>query len=368
MNRFQHVVSIAAVAALAGCGSSSGGGAGAPYVDIGYTGPTTTVPLDSTARIAMVATDASGGVSVFSSASDTSAVAARGAAPAVTVKSALAALSRHRIGGGAVVAGVTQSDTQPCYVSGSVTAVASFADPTGATLTAGDSFSVTFNACDDGYGVSSGSMSVTINACPDGAYFLDPTAITPGKFYAMSLTVRDFATVDTLGYYSGIEGDMTVSLDFVTDLDGVGGWLTSSVAGGSIAFEEGYDKVASYSAKIAGIAGGTYLMESGEHYPTSLYDWPDEYGSNISARLCSSEMGGCINVRTTAPIYQLDGYQYPYTGTVKYSDDSGHYVELSPTSGSGAVTLYYDVGAGRVGPVYTTWSCLAGATPSACFP
>lgn len=368
MIRFQHVVSIAAVAAVAGCGSS-GGGAAAPYVDIGYTGPNTTVTLDSTAKVAAVATDATGGVSVFSSASDTTAVAARGAAPAVTVKAALAALSRHRIGGGAVVAGVTQTDTQACYVSGSVTARASFADPTGATLTAGDSFSVTFNACDDGYGISSGSMSVTINACPDGAYFLDPTALTPGKLYGMTMIVRDFATFDTLGYYSGMEGDMTVSLDFATDLDGVGGWLTSSVSGGSIAFEEGYDKVANYSAKIVGIGGGTYLMESGEHYPYDLYDWPDEYGSNISARLCSSEMGGCVNVSTTSPIHQLDGYSYPYTGTVKYSDDSGHYVELSPTNGStGAVTLYYDVGAGRVGPVYTTWSCLAGATPSACFP
>lgn len=372
MNRFQHVVSIAAFAALAGCGSS-GGGASAPYVDIGYTGPTTTVTLDSTATVASLVAGANE-VTTIAGTVDTGAVltGVGKATPRVSVKAALAALSKLRTAGGAVVSGVTDSQTQPCAVSGSVTLSATMADPSGATVSAGDRFSVTFNACNDGpgYGVIAGSETIVVGASPDGAWFFDPASpVTPGLLYSMTVLISDFVIVDDLGYYSGIDGDMTVAMDYAIDGDTVGGWLTSSESGNGIAFESGFDKVANYSAKIAGIGGGTYLIESGEHYPYDLYDWPDEYGSNISARLCSSDMGGCINVSTTAPIHQLDGYSYPYTGTIKYSDDSGRFVELSPTNGStGAVTIYYDIGAGRVGPVYTTWSCLAGATPSACFP
>ena len=246
------------------------------------------------------------------------------------------------------------------------------ADPSGYTVSAGDRFSVTFNACNDGpgYGIIAGSETVIVGASPNGAsFFSDPTTMAPGVIYSMTVLISDFVIVDDLGYYSGIDGDMTVAMTFTTDDPyATSGWLTSSVSGSGIAFEAGFDKVATESAKLTGIAGGHYSMESGAYYPYGLYDWPDAFSSDVSVRLCSTELGGCLNVQNSAPFIQGEYDSYPRSGTIEFSDDSGHFIELTATSSAGNVTIYYDIGAGTVGPVYTTWGCLNQADSSACFP
>ncbi len=280
MKLFNHVFSIAAALALVGCGSGGGGGA-PPYIDVGYSGPTTTVTITSTANIGSLVTAANGGVTTLASSVDTGVVAVGSAAPGVTVKAALAALSKLRAGGGTVVSGVTDSQTQACAVSGSVTLGYTMADPSGYTVSAGDRFSVTFNACNDGpgYGIIAGSETVIVGASPGGAsFFSDPTTMAPGVIYSMTVLISDFVIVDDLGYYSGIDGDMTVAMTFTTDDPyATSGWLTSSESGSGISFEAGFDKVATESAKLTGIAGGHYSMESGAYYPYGLYDWPDAY-------------------------------------------------------------------------------------------
>lgn len=370
MKRFNQIASIAAAAALAGCsgGGSSGGGA-APYIDVGYSGPTTAIAIDSTAAVASAVSSGAVSLGAFSGAADTGAIGAAGAQRRMAVKAALAALARHHVPGGAVVAGVTQTDSQPCAVSGSVAFTASIADETGATLAAGDVISVSFNACDDGYGITAGSMSVRIDACPDNAYMLDPSMLAPGVVYGMTMTVTDFVNVDTLGYYAGLDGDESVTMVYQADGDGFGGWLTTTISGDHIAFEEGQDQVATSSARISGIGVADYSLASGEHFPVDPTDWPDFTSSDVAVRLCATEIGGCINVETSSSILMdtLDGY--PYAGTITYSDDSGRYVELTATDGAtGAVTIYYDIGAGRVGPVYTTSDCLDQVDTSGCFP
>jgi hypothetical protein len=354
-----RILSIGAVAALAACSSSGGG---APYIDIAYEGPTQTVTLDDPATAGAMVAAANAGVGSFAGSSDTSAVVGvGGAGPAVGVRAALRALQKIRRPGVAVVAGVTQRDTYPCYVSGSYTLSATMADPDGLVLTRGDAFSVAFNVCDDGFGVMAGTETVTIDACPDGAFFLDPTSATPGAVYGMTVQLFDFVQVDELGYFSGLDGDMTVSMSYAVDGDGVGGWMTSSVSGDGIAFAQGFELVATSSASLTGIDGGRYSMEEGAHFPIDLYDWPDVYRSAISARICSTEMGGaggCLDVETTSPLLQLDGDPYPYTGTLVFSDDAGHYVRITATSGTGSVTVTYLIGAGPEATTFTTWGCL----------
>jgi hypothetical protein len=369
MKRFTKLVSIAAAATLAGCGSESQGGPAAPYIDIGYTGPTTAIAITSTDAVA--ATVSAGGASLggFSGAADTGAIAVAAPKERLAAKAALAALGRHHLGAGAVVAGVTSSGSQPCAVSGSISFSSTMADSTGETLAAGDTMSVSFNACDDGYGVTAGTMTVRIDACPDNAYMLDPSMLAPGVTYGMTMTISDFVSVDELGYYAGIDGDETVSMVYTADGDGIGGWLTTTVSGDHVAFEEGYDGVAASSARIAGIGTADYWMESGEHFPYDPSDFPDATSSALSVRLCSTELGGCVNVETSSDVLVDTAQLYPYAGTITYSDDAGHYVEVTATNGAtGAVTIYYDIGAGRVGPIDTTSACLEQADTSGCFP
>ena len=64
MKLFKHVFSIGAALALVGCGSGGGGGA-PPYIDVGYSGPTTTVTITSTATVGSLVTAANGGVVTF---------------------------------------------------------------------------------------------------------------------------------------------------------------------------------------------------------------------------------------------------------------------------------------------------------------
>jgi len=256
-------------------------------------------------------------------------------------------------------------------VSGSVTYSASITDPYLNTLAVGDRFSVTYNACDDGLGeISAGSMSVTITASPDGQLFLfDPATMTPGALYEMTIVTSDLVVVDDLGNYSGTDGDMAVGQVFETDLDGTGGWLMMSVSGNSLAFEEGADKVPLASARLTGIAGGRYEMESGEHFAVDPSGFPDATSSAFTARICTSDLGGCLNVLTN-PAFVVQGYDYfPSSGTMRVSDDSGHFVQVTATNGStGAVDVSYDIGAGTVGPVSTTWGCLDQVDSSVCFP
>jgi hypothetical protein len=365
-------VSLGTAAVLAACGGSSSGGgsSGPPPIQIAYTGPTSSVSLDSTAAAGALVTGARTGLADFSSAgSAATVIGAAGAGRRSSVQLALSAVEKFRTGGAASVKGVTQPDTQPCAVSGSSTSTVSFADPTLATLAVGDSFSVTYNACDDGLGeVSAGTVTVTITACPDGKMFLDPTSMTPGVLYEMTEVATDLVVVDSLGYYSGTDGDMAVGMVFETDLDGTGGWLTMTVSGNSLAFAEGANGVALASAKLTGLAGGRYALESGMHFPVDLYSSPDASSSAFTARICTSDLGGCLDVLTN-PAFVVNGYDYyPSSGTMRTTDDAGHFVEVTATNGTtGAVTVTYDIGAGVVGPKATTWSCLDQADSSACF-
>ena len=95
------------------------------------------------------------------------------------------------------------------------------------------------------------------------------------------------------------------------------------------------------------------------------------FGTDFDGRMCSTEIGGCIDVVTNPAFWQLATDSYPYVGAIKISDGRGAFVQLAATSGTGSVDVTYDLdGPGvlpTVGPISTTWSCLeAEADSSVC--
>jgi len=163
-------------------------------------------------------------------------------------------------------------------------------------------------------------------------------------------------------------GHAHFGLSYEPDLDGTGGWLMTSLSGSSLVVESGIDGVATQSARLSGVDGGSYSMESGEHFPYGPSDfWPDYFSSAVSARICSTELGGCLDVVNDPPFVLGEYDYYPASGKLRVSDDAGHFVEVTATSAAGAVTVTYDIGAGVQGPFATTWICLDAVDSTGCF-
>jgi hypothetical protein len=76
--------------------------------------------------------------------------------------------------------------------------------------------------------------------------------------------------------------------------------------------------------------------------------------------MCTLEWHGCLNVLTDPTFAEHEGALYPYTGTLRVSDDAGDFVQVAATDENGSVTLSWDLGAASYGTVYTTWGCLDG--------
>jgi hypothetical protein len=313
----------------------------------------------------MVSGAAGGGSAISGTAGGAGILGAVGAGPKASTALALATLARIRRESPAAFTGVTQSQVTPC-TTGDITISATVADGTGATTSVGDGYQISFNNCTDSLGGRmTGTLGFTITAT-DGALFMDsPPVMNAGTTYSMAITYGAFAMVDSMGSFTGIDGNMTVSMLYASGT----GWRTETITGSSIVFAAGSNGNITSSFEMAGpTAGGQYSILGGEHYPSGLTSFPDAQASGFTARLCSTEMAGCLKVVTNPALEVWDPDLYPSKGTMTFTDDAGRYITLTATNGvTGAVTVTYNIGAGVVGPKATTWSCLDQADSSACF-
>lgn len=255
-----------------------------------------------------------------------------------------------------------------CY-SGQATLDGTVADTTGATLRPGDTFTLTYEDCDNGAFVKAGQLRVTITSSPDGAFFLDPGTMTSGVRYQMTIVVSSFAEIDrATGAYTALDGDIGVGQTWVAWVGSPGGWLESSIIGSSLAIESGLDGVAAESASLSGSLGGSYAMQVDQLLETGPGDYnPLAFQTFFTARLCSTALDGCLNVVTDWTLTRFDYDLFPSSGTLRFGDGMGRFVQVTATSGTGDVTVGYDVGAGVQGPFATTWSCLDAVDSTGCF-
>lgn len=369
MKRFHGSLAAGAAILLAAC--SSGEDGRTPYVDVGYDGPTSTVPITSASSAGLLAADARDGLAGFGEMGS-SATPMGAAAPDARASLGRAlglALDQLRSGVAAPTA-ATQSQTIACSVSGSMTATARIADPSGETLSSGDFLAVSFDRCVEGdpaypeyQELMDGSMRINFTSVTDGGWFWDgmlPTA--PGVLYEMQVVVTNFVTVDlATGYYAGLDGDMTVGVEYTA-----AGWMLSYITGDRYEVETGYDRQPISSAMLTNPPGASkYEAVSGEHLDE--FGDADAYLSGFTARMCSTELGatgGCVNV-ITDPAFEIGAYDaYPYTGTMRLFDDAGRFIQVTALDALGAVSVTYDLdgdgGSPATGPITTTWDCLGG--------
>jgi hypothetical protein len=349
----QRLVTMCVAAALTACGGDGSSDDGS--------GPLPTISIDDSTRVGSIVTATNGALNRFAGTEDALTGPSGAIGEVIAFLRALRPSSPVNMNG---------THTRTCTVSGRRTIDASIADPTSATLSRGDTLTLTYAACDDGLELRAGRLRVTITSSPDGAFFLDPSTMTPGVRYEMTLVATDFVAVDSLGNYTGIDGDMTVGQAF----DVADGWLNRTITGSSLTVDSGPDGVATESASLYGIGGrGRYVVESGAHFETGPGDyWPTVVAAAFTARLCSTGLGGCLDAVTEPPFIQLCDDAFPYAGILRISDSANRTVQVTAagdpyTLPVDAVSVSYDVGAGVQGPFATTWSCLDAVDSSGCF-
>jgi hypothetical protein len=365
MKKTLRITAIGATALLVACGSSDKKGSSA--INVTYTGPTSSVALTSTAAIGGITTGATSSLAGISGASG-GAVGATGVAGAKARANAQAAVALvgQILKATPSLAGVTQSQTQQCPGGGSETASFTVYDPDYPLAYVGDSVSVSFAACKDVDGsMVTGAFTMAITAT-DGALIGDLLSMAADTLYEVTLTFTDWVQIDPSGSFAGIDGEEVFGMYY----DSGTGWLDSSISGTSLVAAEGLGQTITSAVKLSGPGNtGDYSLVAGARYPSGLDYAADADSSAVTARICSTDAGGCLEVETSPALVVAVGDGYPSSGTITYSDDMGRFVEITATDGvTGDITVYYDIGAGTVGPVYTTWDCLDQEDSSSCFP
>ncbi len=279
-------------------------------------------------------------------------------------ETALAILQAGRRDFAVAFAGAYGSVTDACAGGGTATMTASTASDT--VSTTGDYFQMSFANCNDGFGTTMNrSLRVEITATDGADPALGATSMTSGFTYGMRLIVTDFS-VESMGGWFGMEGDMEISQTWSSTTFR----LESSIQGASFVSAAGVGSTVTESSLITGLTtGGRFSMTAVEEYTDALATTQFANESGVNAKVCSIGMNGCIRIEMTQPFRQLVGELYPASGSMKVSDDLGHYIEIVPTNGStGAVTVSWEILAGAPTPdgtCYTTWSTMATDT---CFP
>lgn len=281
------------------------------------------------------------------------------AAPRADFRKAAALVRELRTSPRVSLTGVTGSSSAPCEVRGSYTVSYRFADTDGGAITTGDYTSLTFNSCYDGYFTLTGTVKVeytgTDGLDPQG----DPSLLTSGFEYGYRVTMIGFTMKADDGTYSTSSGDVKLSLVW----DATARTLSEAISGAAISGEYGDASGPLESSLIAPIPGTSrYSMHSTQ---TFLDDYAFDLASDawgMSARVCTLDLGGCLDVAVDPQLVTYVPNSYPSSGTLKVTGANGAYVQVQANSGDGAVTLTYDVDPSDLptAPVTieTTWYCL----------
>lgn len=364
MNRRILVIATAALFAAA-CGSSSKSSSTPPAAhNVTYAGPTGAVSIASTSA-ASVATNAYSSLSGVTSFNSFTSVLGVDSAPAFTAFDAarIPSLFASRLVA-AQVAGATQSGSDKCQVSGTISGTITAADTNNPFTHAGDSATITFSLCNDGGGtVLDGTISIRIDSTIAG---IDPLGGSPSQMqvgtYAVTLTFGDFTAMSTNNAWTGMDGNITLSItkrvspfnEFEESLSGTGlayatgqgaQILEGSLLAGPTASDPYLQKL------VARFSDSTFLSELGEY-------------TTINGKMCSTAMGGCLTVTTVQPIYDRTGDPNPSDGLLVMRSGNAEIIfdVLSVTS----VDIGWDdnitVDPTPAGTIHATWACLDAGT------
>lgn len=341
--------------------------------DVAYAGPTASASFSSAASVGGVATSVLDATKGVSGVTEGGALVVIGAAAGerATVKRALRLVAEARRANAALLSGVVgASFTVPCAADGSLTMSAQSA--TAGLTTAGDYIQISFEQCTDAFGtVSWGSLRLEITATTGADFLADPAVMQHGVAYGVRMIFTDFATVTASGAWSGMDGDVAVTMT----ADQTFHVLTWELSGTSIVGADGVDDTLLHAFMLAEITPGAGYSDTFEEW----YDGVDGFDSpptaatwDFEGRVCALAIGGCLNVTTDPPFSQFPGDLFPNEGTMTITADSGAFIELAVvgleagTTGAVDVTYSFD-GVITFGPFSTTWTCLEAADSSACF-
>lgn len=352
----------AAVVLALGCGNSKKS-TPASGRTVSYSGPVAPASLTASTDKAMIAGGAVSLVAGFSEMSTSSTALAFGAGrqPGVAAVSdaiQLAADARHHPAL-ATVAGALAQQTRPCSGGGTVTYSANDQDGNAGTTQAGDYVEVAFAACNERSAVTDGSFRVTIDTTSGADLVADVTSITTSESFGLSLAFANYFVTFADGSWSGMNGDMTIA--FAADT--AAGTVTYGVSGTS--FEEAaYDGAVTSGLRIGARSGQTGYHDtavevySGMGTPSAHVT---EHRWSMDARVCSTEINGCLSLSTNPQFSQLVQYAYPSSGALTVSDDAGDWIKVEAVSATtGACTLSWSID-GATGSQSTTWSALEAA-------
>lgn len=363
MNR--RILAIAFAAALAACGSSNKSSGPTAAHNVTYAGPTGAVAIASTSA-ATVASGAYSGLSGVSSFNNFTSVMGVQAAPAFTAFDAARLPSRFApMLVAAQVSGATQSGSQKCNVSGSMSGSITAVDTDYPFTHTGDSASITFSLCDNGGGeVLDGSISIRIDSTVAGTDFLgaDPAAIAAGATYAATLTFGDLTVATSGGAWTGMDGNITLSVSKrVTPYYE----LEESLSGTGLAYATGQGAHILEGSLLAGPSGSDpYLQKLVARYQDgTFYTELGEY-TTVNGKMCSTAMGGCLTVVTVTPIYDPTGASHPTAGLLVMRSGNAELIfdVLSATSVDVGWDDNVTVDPTPAGTIHATWACLDAGT------
>jgi hypothetical protein len=231
------------------------------------------------------------------------------------------------------------------------------------TTAAHDYVQVAFSGCDllgDGSELMDGSLRVEI-VSTDGAPFLDGdvAGMTSGVIYGLEVTFGSLIMASAEGWF-GMNGDVS----FFRTVDQTGYTLTEEIRGTSFIVAAGVGADILGGVLLTGPGGaGEYSDVHVDEYTaviTSL-STPSATRSGFGGRVCTTELNGCLDVVTSPLFRQVVPDLHPSTGSVEISNGTAS-IQLTATSGTGAVTVTYDLNVAIDPPnpvtVNTTWDCL----------
>lgn len=320
--KIPHLLTFCAALVLASCGSESNFVGGSTNTDVGL-GLTSANALTAASVSYKAAISSADLVNVGSS------IGVVAAAPGSSVPT----ISKQPSG---FLVGVLQQvpfgpDVFPCAVSGSITISGDIVDPL--TLTAGDTFSVSAIACDDGIGeIMDGLMTITVTDFTGdlllGTYLL-----------AMNATL-DGLQVTTASDVISSTGDTSIALDTTATP-----FVSASVSGGSMmtssnASTETLTNYATEQTVDAGMQPAPYTLTS-------------------RGTVDSSQLDNIVNYSTPVR-FQGNDVDFPHTGELLITgtnssvrliaiDNINVRIELD-SDGNGSVDVTVD----------TTWAALTG--------
>ena len=192
--------------------------------------------------------------------------------------------------------------TEACLVSGSVTVSGQISNPL--TLSASDTFTMEFSACDDGAGAVSGTYSMRVTSFSgdllSGSFALDVT-----------VTLTGFAVTDA-GETMTANGSLSMSLDYTAAPT-----LSISMTATSLTVSDGSSSQTLTSFSMTQTVDA---LTSG-------------YSITVSGSLTSSAFDGEVDFSTTATLVS-DGAGYAYTGQISITGAANATIDIIVLDGT----------------------------------